>query len=150
MKIFGSLYNKFLFLLYCSRLIGVPYRWGGDDFIEGFDCSGGVQEVLMAFGIDPKGDQTSAALFKHFSDEKYGKESPPKMGSLCFFGKSKVTHVSIALSKDLMFEFGGGNSKTKTKDDAAQQNAYGRIRPIAARSDLKGVLMPHEMKKFLY
>ncbi len=121
-----------------QKLLFVPYKWGGDDPMAGFDCSGGVQEILASVGIDPRGDQTADMLMKHFMKEENGSAQPYiYFGDLLFFGKGlKSTHVAIAVSEDVMFEFGGGGSKTVDLDSAKAHNAYGRFRRIDNRKDL--------------
>ena len=45
------------------KFIGLPYIWGGDDTIKGFDCSGFVIELFKSVGILPrKGDWTAETL----------------------------------------------------------------------------------------
>lgn len=126
---------------YAMAFLGVPYRWGGENPITGFDCSGFVQELLRSIGMDPPGDQTAQALFDAF------KECEAEMiseGCLLFFGKSnrQITHVAFALNRYLMIEAGGGGHLTLTEKDAAAQNAFIRMRPITNRSDLVGFLLP--------
>lgn len=130
-----NLYN------YAISLLGLPYKWGGDDPIAGFDCSGLVIELLISQGVFPKGfDSTANGLHQNHAIKPI---KNPKFGALCFFGsQSKVTHVGFCLDRDLMLEAGGGGSKTKTEKDAEVQNAFIRIRPISSRNDLVGYGWP--------
>ena len=126
---------------YAMQHVGLPYRWGGDDPMRGYDCSGFVQEILASVGEDPAGDQTADSLYRHFS--RYGKLQQPDAGALAFFGSgTKITHVTFCIDNFRMIEAGGGGSKVKTVEDAARQNAYIRVRPISLRSDLVETIMP--------
>lgn len=126
---------------YAISFVGQPYRWGGDDPVAGFDCSGLVQEILASIGHDPKGDQSADALYRHF--KKTATLDKRQCGSLAFYGsEAKVTHVGFMVDNFRMVEAGGGGSKTLTKEDAIAQNAYVRIRPISNRNDLVAVLYP--------
>ncbi len=52
---------------YAQRFIGLPYLWGGDDPIAGFDCSGLIVDVLQAVGLlAHKSDYSAAALYEQF------------------------------------------------------------------------------------
>jgi cell wall-associated NlpC family hydrolase len=127
---------------YAMSFVGLPYRWGGDDSIDGFDCSGYVQEILAAAGIDPRGDQTAQALYDLLApNSTHGGMGP---GYLAFFGESvtKITHVAFCVDSYRMLEAGGGGSRTVTKQDAASQNAYVRMRLIKSRRDLVATLKP--------
>ena len=126
---------------YAMRLVGLPYRWGGDDTLDGFDCSGLVLELLKASGAYAAhgADTTAAGLYQLFSGLPHGE---PVFGSLAFYGRDAVSHVAFCLNESDMLEAGGGGHKTLTKDDAAKQNAYVRIRPIKSRNDLVGFRAP--------
>lgn len=132
-----------ILLYYAMSLVGTPYRWGGDDPIAGFDCSGLVQELLSSAGIDPPGDQTAQGLHDYF--EKKGSFNKYGMGALAFFGESakKISHVAFCLDGYRMLEAGGGGSATTSLDAAIKQNAYVRIRPIKSRKDLQAIIMPY-------
>jgi len=125
---------------YALSFLGLPYRWGGDDPVNGVDCSGLCIELLQSVGVFPHGQDTTAAGLKSLFDSY--KKSEGSFGALVFFGSSGVTHVGFCLNDKLMVEAGGGGSRTKTREDAAVQNAYVRIRPIRTRSDLVGFVMP--------
>lgn len=126
----------------CLRFLNIPYIWGGDDPIFGYDCSGLVQELLAMVGLDPVGDQTAQALFNYFEDR--GVEGPRQLGTLVFFGSStkKITHVGMMLDDYLMIEAGGGGSKTTDHSQAIKHNAYVRIRPFNTRKDIVGLITP--------
>lgn len=134
--------NMKLLIEYALQHVGLPYRWGGDDPVDGYDCSGLVQELLASVGMDPRGDQTAHGLYSYF--RLHGVLTlHPQAGALAFYGtRKKITHVGFCLDGESMLEAGGGGSKTKTKNDAARQNAYIRIRPIKRRNDLVGIYMP--------
>lgn len=131
---------------YAISFLGLPYKWGGDDTIKGFDCSGLVQEILQSVGEDPAGDQSAQALFNHF--EKTGEWNKYSCGSLAFYGNSvtEINHVAMMLDNYRIIEAGGGGSKTNTLDDASTQNAYVRIRLLNNRKDLVAVIKPRYSK----
>jgi len=130
--------------VYVMSFLTLPYRWGGDDPMTGFDCSGFVLEILKSQGMWPnKEDATSQTLFKYFI--QLGHQAftrTPEFGSILFFGKSpdQVTHTAFALNPFQMVEAGGGGSTTVNLKAAEEQNAFIRIRPI--RSDLIGAFNP--------
>lgn len=130
-------------IAYALSLIGTPYKWGGSNPLEGFDCSGYVQEILKAGGIDPPGDQTAQALYDYFS--RNGSVNKYGPGALAFFGDSvlKIKHVAFCIDEHKCIEATGGNPSTLTPDAAIQQGAYVRMRPIKHRKDLQAVIMPY-------
>jgi cell wall-associated NlpC family hydrolase len=129
---------------YALKLLGTPYRWGGNDPMEGFVCSGLVIELLQSKGMLPRGyDNTAQGLYNEFKDKSV--EDLAKMGTLVFFGKSrkKITHVGFMLDNETMIEAGGGGSRTVSEQAASQHNAFVRLRPIYWRKDLVAMLKPH-------
>lgn len=132
---------KFLFTIYLFSFLNIPYRWGGDDPIEGFDCSGAVIEWLSYLGIEPDKDMTAQELYYFYS---YNGTDGRDLGTLVFYGKSldRISHVALMLDDRSVIEFGGGNQFTRTQEQAANQNAFGRIRPYNHRQDLLAFVKP--------
>lgn len=136
------MYSKVILYDYIMEHVGLPYRWGGDDAIAGFDCSGLVIEFLVSCGSFPaRTDSSAQGLFDRYASSR---NNTPDFGSLAFFGKSdkEISHVAFCLNETQMIEAGGGGSKTITREDAISQNAYVRVRLINNRSDLVGFVLP--------
>lgn len=127
--------NKDMLVIYAFNFIGVRYKWGGNNPLEGLDCSGFLCEILRSQGL-VRDDHNAQSLYELFL--KMGLEKPPEKGALLFFGSSKysVTHCALAVNSTLMLEAGGGGSGTNTIDDAIKKNAFVRLRPIKFRKDL--------------
>jgi cell wall-associated NlpC family hydrolase len=133
--------SKELLQVYALSMLGTHYRWGGDDPMSGYDCSGLVVELLVAMGMLPPGiDLTAQGL----ADKYKGCPSTRDLGALAFYGRSmnEVSHVGMLLNSVHMIEAGGGDRHTTDKDAAAEKNAFVRVRPIAVRRDFCGILMP--------
>jgi len=131
----------------CMAEIGKPYIWSAEG-PDAYDCSGFVQWALRPLGLDPPGDQTAAGLFRHFSRGRSSEVSAAdsRPGDLVFFGTDEsVTHIALAWGAESMLEAGGGGHKTTTVAIARQHGAEVRIRPIARRSDLVGILRPNDL-----
>jgi hypothetical protein len=75
-----------------ERFVGIPYRWGGDNVVEGMDCSGFVRAVYNLCGLSIP--RTSRDQFK--AGDLVAKDDL-KDGDLVFFGASadKINHVGI-------------------------------------------------------
>lgn len=124
-----------------EKQIGKPYIWGGDDPILGFDCSGLVLEGLIGIGMVPKGkDHTASSLaLDVFGSKKALTKDKLQPGCLLFWqNNTKIFHVEIVwqVIEGLVLTIGasGGGSKTPTKEAAAAQNAYVKIRPAGGWS----------------
>lgn len=75
-----------------ERFVGIPYRWGGDNVIDGMDCSGFVRAVYNLCGVSIP--RTSRDQFK--AGDAITRNSLQD-GDLVFFGSSedKINHVGI-------------------------------------------------------
>ncbi|MDD2899537.1 MAG: NlpC/P60 family protein [Desulfuromonadaceae bacterium] len=75
-----------------ERFVGIPYRWGGDNVVEGMDCSGFVRAVYNLCGLSIP--RTSHEQFK--AGDTITKDDL-KDGDLVFFGSSPsaINHVGI-------------------------------------------------------
>lgn len=75
-----------------ERFVGIPYRWGGENVVDGMDCSGFVRAVYNLCGINIP--RTSGEQFR--VGDKVERENLAD-GDLVFFGSSaeKINHVGI-------------------------------------------------------
>ena len=75
-----------------ERFVGIPYRWGGDNVIDGMDCSGFVRAVYNLCGVNIP--RTSREQYK--TGESVTKNDIQD-GDLLFFGssESQIGHVGI-------------------------------------------------------
>lgn len=75
-----------------ERFVGIPYRWGGDNVVEGMDCSGFVRAVYNLCGLSIP--RTSNEQFR--AGDQVDKDDLQD-GDLVFFGSStdKINHVGI-------------------------------------------------------
>jgi cell wall-associated NlpC family hydrolase len=128
--------------------LGKPYVWGGDDPVNGFDCSGMCIEILKSVGLLPrKGDWTAQGLWDRFNEYELDK---PHKGCLVFWTNIKgdrIVHVEYALTGQLSIGAAGGGSKTKNRNDAINQNAYIKIRQWKTRPRVKGFIDPYLILK---
>lgn len=118
------------FMAFLESQVGKPYIWGGDDPIRGFDCSGLIVEGLKIVGILKDHDDLSAdTMLQKWADKIVDR---PERGCLVFRldVEHKATHVGVCLDSEFFIAAEGGTSKTQTQEDAIEQNAFVRARPI--------------------
>jgi hypothetical protein len=76
-----------------QRFLGVPYRWGGEDRKNGFDCSGLTMVSYRLNGLNlPRNSRMQ------FKAGRYIKKQNLQQGDLVFFatkGGTRVTHVGM-------------------------------------------------------
>ena len=123
-------------IVYALSMLGTPYIWGGNNRLEGFDCSGFVLEALRSIGEAPHRDSTAYQISNYLRRNPNWHRADKERGSLLFFGTGDfIKHVSISLGDNLMIESGGGDRRTLTRRDAQARGAMVRVRPITSRRD---------------
>lgn len=123
-----------LFLSVAWEFLGRPYRFAGDDPLAGFDCSGFVVECLQAVGRFPfPGDASAQGLWERY---KAFKGQRPREGDLIFWQNAagEIVHVEIAVTAQHSIGASGGGREIDTEQEAIDQNAYIKIRPLSGRS----------------
>lgn len=119
--------------------LNTPYFWGGAG--PYYDCSGLIIECLKMRGwVASSFDATAHDIFTRTLS---GGTLKPKAHALSFYGtKQRIIHVGYCVSDTHMIEAGGGDSKTKTVEDAIKQAAFIRLRTIYHRKDFIGINVP--------
>jgi hypothetical protein len=85
-------------VLTAKRFLGVPYRWGGEDRNNGFDCSGLTMVSYRLNGLNlPRNSRAQ------FDAGRYVSLKNLRPGDLVFFatkGGKRVTHVGLYVGAD--------------------------------------------------
>ncbi len=75
-----------------ERFVGIPYQWGGNNVVEGMDCSGFVRAVYNLCGVNiPRNSRDQYKVGESIS------RNDLRDGDLVFFGSSEdaISHVGI-------------------------------------------------------
>jgi cell wall-associated NlpC family hydrolase len=126
----GALFRREL-VRTAERFVGVPYKWGGDSTVAGFDCSGLTMAVYQINGLNlprTSGDQWAAGRPVDANDLAEG--------DLVFFatrGGGKVSHVGVYIGGDRFLHAPGQGSRIQV---ASLSSDYFRTRFLGARSYL--------------
>jgi len=120
-------------LEYSKKLIGSPYLWGGKTPF-GYDCSGFVQSVLKAVGIDVKRDTSTQINDSRMHSVDM---SSAEAGDLIFFSMegNEVDHVGI-WSGDGSVIHCGGEVKVQSIDDDSHKKLRDSIIAIKSIGEL--------------
>ena len=118
-----------------ERIYSNFYKWGGDD-PSGWDCSGAIIEALKSPGAFPRNADTTAQGLYHFYP--IVEEKDVQVGDLVLWESadgSTIEHVAMVWNLVPLLSIGssGGGSSTVTEEDAIEQNAYVKIRPVGNR-----------------
>jgi len=127
---------------YAWGFLGLPYRWGGNDPILGFDCSGLIVEVLQGVGLLPHGSDMSAnGLYIRYQNKVVANGYA---GCLClwFNPAGLATHVEIMIDDYHTLGASGGGSATTSTEAAAAQNAFIKMRPLGYRGSNFKIIDP--------
>ena len=126
------------------QMYGLPYRWGGDDPMGGFDCSGMIVEILKSTGKLKVSDATASGLFELF---ELNRKEHPAAGYLVFYQNSpggRIAHVELCLDNRFSIGASGGGSGTTNESAAERQNAFIKVRPIERGRPIAGYVDPFE------
>jgi len=129
---------------YAKHFIGTPYHWGGDDPMEGFDCSGFVVEVLQAVGKLQARDYSAHDLYMLF---KPNVVVLGYAGCLAFWldASGHAVHVMLMVDNGHVIGATGGGSATLTEEDAERQNAFCKMRPLGYRKGTPVIIDPFKV-----
>lgn len=117
-----------------KKLVNTPYRWGGNDPMEGFDCSGLMIEILQSVGLFPRNKDTTA----HGLSLLYAETDILLPGVLVFYDWNddrRMDHVEmiVAIDEDgqmLTIGASGGDDRTNALANAVAQSAFIKVRPL--------------------
>jgi len=114
--------------------MGLPYKWGGNDPLSGFDCSGLMVEVLQTVGLMGRGsDDTADGLSRMFNETEVFQ--PGVMVYWDWNKDGRIDHVEMIAHVDEDGEIytvgaSGGDNSTSSVQAAIMADAYVKMRPL--------------------
>ena len=128
---------------YMMQFAGVPYIFGGNNPMTGWDCGALLTEWLKVTGEIPYNADLSAQMIF----DKYERNSTSGLftrGAIAFYGSEvrKISHVGLLLNSYQMLEAGGGDHTTTTLEEAKKRGAMTRVRLVHYRKDFIVTLKP--------
>ena len=99
-------------LAYAISFLNVPYKYGGNNPLDGIDCLAFCLELLRASGEWNKSDASAKMMYDHFKEPKNGTSlQTHRAGALVFYGKgNSISHVDFVLDKFQVIGAIGGTS----------------------------------------
>ena len=129
-----ALKRKEIALKVAWHFVGLPYRWGGDDPMAGFDCSGFILEILKSVGLMKRSmDLTADGIYRHFTKLGCPPLTTAEICRLAFWkdpGKKRIRHVEFLIGPAYTIGASGGGSNTKNEAVAIRRNAFIKVRPL--------------------
>lgn len=127
-----------------KRFLLLPYKWGGDDPMGGFDCSGFIIELLKSIGVLKGAEDFSADALLDFFGYPNHPPAQAKAGNIIFWLNSQgcAIHVDLLLSDRFLIGAIGGGSSTTDHEAAELQNAFIKIRPLSYRAQSYVIIDP--------
>jgi hypothetical protein len=121
---------------------GRPYKWGGREFITGWDPPGFIVWVLSPFEIVPRFDCTTHQLLWWARSQRPPLSNLPALGNLAFYGADpeKPDHLMLTISGDAVIGPINGGPRCTTLVEAARRHASVQICGLHYRPDLTGVV----------
>lgn len=130
------------------RMVNIPYVWGGKNPLTGLDCSGLINVLLHAFGLDVPG--SAQMIFDHYSKPSNHVGQDAALGALVFYGSDRmhIDHVGMCLNRLRMIEAGGGGNTVISTEIAAHRGACVKVVPIYDGPRLQGIFLPEYRENY--
>lgn len=116
-----------------ERHFGVPYKYAGENPLEGEDCSQLIVNCLKSIGfMEQHEDLSCEGLWNRFHLKCPVSLTTPKRGALAFWFNSEAQpeHIAICLDHLMTIQAAGGHSWVDTKKEAVDTSAYVKYKRV--------------------